>query len=75
MIFLFTRFMTAANTCLRCKGYSAVPGRPCPFGASLTRASRCFARQCVFFVAQALAQSLEVIKPSLINFWLMTRYR
>src|SRR5262245_38689437 len=40
-ISLLTRFNAAANTCLRRKGCSAVPGKLPPLGVSFPRAWRC----------------------------------
>src|SRR6516164_5819009 len=56
-ISLFTRFNAAANTCLRRRGCSAVPGKLALLIAHL---------------AQTLAQRPEVIKRSVIDFGMVT---
>ena len=43
-ISLFTRFNAAANTCLRCRECSAVPGKLAPLRAPFPRAARRFSR-------------------------------
>jgi predicted ATPase len=46
-ISLLTRFSAAANTCLRCRACSAVPGKLPPLGPAFPRASRRFSRASV----------------------------
>ena len=70
-ISLLTRLSAAANTCLRCKGCSAVPGKLAPLCAFSAHCTAFFARQGalpIAHLAQTLAQRLEIIKRSVIDF-------
>ena len=75
-ISLLTRLSAAANTCLRCRGCSAVPGKLPPLGAPFPRAARrfsaCQGTLLIAHIAQTLAQRLEVIEPGGIDFGMVT---
>jgi hypothetical protein len=75
-ISLFTRFNAAANTCLRRKGCSAVPGKLAPLCAPFPRTARRFSRArgalLIAHLAQTLSQRLEVIKRGVIDFRMVT---
>jgi len=77
-ISLFTRFKAAANTCLRCKGCSAMPGKLSPLGDPLPRASRRFARARVRSLLRMSRRRwrkhLEVINHCVIDFGMMTAH-
>src|SRR5262249_40594903 len=74
-ISLLTRLSAAANTCLRRRGCSAVPGKLSPLGPFTARFTSLPARQGTLLIAhlaQTLAQRPEVIKRSVIDLGMVT---
>jgi hypothetical protein len=75
-ISLLTRLSAAANTCLRCKGCSTVPGKACaslcPLRAHRTAVLPCQSTLLAAHIAQPLAQRLEVIEPDIIDFGMVS---
>src|SRR5262249_13563581 len=72
-ISLLTRLSAAANTCLRCRRCSAAPGEL--LGVPFPRAARrfsCAKVRSLSRIAQTLAQRLEIIKPSVVDFGMVT---